>query len=89
MNGQTWHDCHTQSSLMTLKTLWADAEADHRESLIIARCGVCGQLWKVRRQWDAGTGRDDIWLRPGESERGYEFTMEEAAEFGEEAKASE
>lgn len=50
------------------------------ETLGIYRCRKCGQLWKIRFQCDA-TGRDDIWLRPGETERGYLFSWEEAEKF--------
>jgi len=32
----------------------------------------------------AGTGSDNIWLRPGETERGYTFTLEEAAKYADE-----
>ncbi len=39
-------------------------------------------LWKIRLQYDTGTGADDIWLAPGEQKRGYEFSLEEAKEFG-------
>jgi hypothetical protein len=51
------------------------------ESLGIYQCKDCGQIWKIRRQWDDGTGSDNIWLRPGESKRGYEFTIDEYKKY--------
>lgn len=55
------------------------------ETLGVYRCRKCGQLWKIRFQYDAA-GRDDIWLRPGETERGYSFSLEEAEKLGEDIK---
>ncbi len=51
------------------------------EGLGVYRCKVCGQLWKIRWQYDPGTGSDHIWLKPGEERRGYKFTLEEAAKY--------
>lgn len=48
------------------------------ESLGIYRCSICRRLWKIRFQCDPGTGSDDIWIRPGGTERGYHFPLEEA-----------
>lgn len=53
------------------------------ERIGIYKCRKCGQLWKIRHQCDPGTGCDDIWLRPGESSRGYTFTNRQAREFSE------
>jgi hypothetical protein len=51
------------------------------ESLGIYRCEKCRRLWMIRFQRDAGTGSDNIWLRPGEKERGYEFDLQTAAKY--------
>lgn len=52
------------------------------ESVCIKRCKVCSQLFKIRYQWDDGTGDDNIYLMPGEEERGFSFPEEEAAKYG-------
>ncbi len=65
--------------LRSIKTLWRHDGDWSRESLQIMQCLNCGQLWKVRYQWNAGSGCDNIYLRPGESDRGYTFTDDEAA----------
>ena len=49
------------------------------ESLGIYQCRRCARMWMIRHQFDPGTGRDDIWLRVGETKRGYTFSAEEAA----------
>ena len=51
------------------------------ESLGVFVCRVCGQLWLIRNQYDAGTGSDDIWLKPDEKERDYEFPIKEAEKY--------
>jgi hypothetical protein len=39
------------------------------------------RFWMIRFQHDAGTGSDNICLRPGESERGYEVALQTAAKY--------
>ncbi len=77
--GKLKHTCDRRD-LKLLKLIWEFEGYPRHESLGIYRCRICGQLWKIRFQWDDGTGRDDIWLRPGESKRGYTFTHQEAEE---------
>jgi len=48
------------------------------ESLGIYRCKICNQLWKIRFQFDQGTGSDHIWIRPGGAARQYAFPEEMA-----------
>jgi len=64
-----------------LKQFYKMGDIYSGESLGIYRCTGCRRLWMIRFQHDAGTGSDDIWLTPGESERGYEFTLEEAVKY--------
>ena len=75
-------DC-CDRNIERLKMLWHYGTAGDGESLGIYRCRLCGKLWKIRFQTDPGTGRDHIWLKPGQSGRGYSFTHEEAAAFKE------
>ncbi len=70
--GRVKHEC-TPYNLETLRVIYEFKG----ESLGIYRCRTCGQLWKIRWQCDS-TGSDNIWLKPGERRRGYEFTLEEA-----------
>lgn len=77
--GKRKHECNLWQ-MTILKTKYANNYPSGNESLIIRRCRLCGKLWKIRQQWDAGTGSDDIWLEVGQSERGYTFTGEEARE---------
>jgi uncharacterized Zn finger protein len=79
--GKIKHTCRLDKCDV-LKTLYETSGTYSYKSMTIRKCPVCGQLYKVRAQWDDGTGRDDIWMKPGESERGYMFTIEEAKEFG-------
>jgi hypothetical protein len=79
--GKIRHEC-TQYNLNLIKLLYDR----YGELLGIYRCSICGQLWKIRWQWDAGTGSDCIWLKPGESRRGYSFTEDEAEEVMRETK---
>ena len=74
------HDCQ-YGDLIVIKEFYSQRSTYSSESLRIYRCLRCEQLWKIRKQWDDGTGSDDIWLKPGESDRRYKFTMEEAAEL--------
>ena len=73
------HTCYQHLKLVETIYQWGGAYS--YESLTIQRCRECGQLWKLRAQWDAGTGNDSILIRPGESQRGYTFTVEEAAKY--------
>jgi hypothetical protein len=57
------------------------------ESLKIVR--VDRGIFMVRFQYDAGTGKDDIWIKPGESNRGYSFSLDEAKKYDRAAKRIE
>lgn len=60
--GKVKHFCN-EYSLQQLKLIWESRYTPwYYESLGIYRCSVCGQLWKIRRQWDYGGGSDDIWV---------------------------
>lgn len=73
--------CCAEENLELLKLLYEMETHLSYESLGIYRCKKCGRLWKIRFQCDAGTGEDDIWLKPGENERGYSFSIEEAEKY--------
>jgi len=79
--GKVEHECD-RYDLKLVKEIYPNRRGSpySYESCAIYRCRACGQLWKIRWQYDDGTGSDNIWLKPGVSERGYEFTLEEAAE---------
>ena len=47
------------------------------ERLEICQCNKCFQIYKIRWRWDIGCGYDDIWLKPGEEDRGYSFPLDE------------
>jgi len=73
------HDCRS-SSVRLIKPIYGFDETRPRsDSLGIYRC-VCGKYWMIRYQSDPGCGSDNIWLAPGEKNRGYEFTEEELKE---------
>jgi hypothetical protein len=76
--GEIEHDCENRGPVDEI-TLEYKFEG---ERLGIYRCEVCGQLWKIRFQYDPGTGPDHIWMKPGEADRGYEFSKEEAEDIG-------
>lgn len=82
--GKIEHVCQ-RWDLKQLETLLEDRGRQgnwwYSELLYMGRCKKCGQLWKVWRRWDSDNGLDEIWLLPGESERGYEFTEEEARKY--------
>lgn len=48
------------------------------DNLGVYRCSVCNQLWKIRFQFDRGTGSDNIWMRPGDVNRRFSFPEKEA-----------
>ncbi len=77
--------CERSGALETLAMLYEKppdtSPLRSRESLSIRRCKRCGQVWKIRQQYDSGCGSDDIWLQPGESYRRFTFTLEEAAQY--------
>jgi len=77
--GKVEHECF-KTTLECLKRIYACKGPYSSEKFGIYRCITCGQLWKIRFQWTIETGHDDIWLKPGESKRGYEFTEQEAEE---------
>ncbi len=78
--GKVEHTCQSYN-MDRLKALSERQSQSGSESLCICKCRICGQLWKIRLQHSPGTGCDDIWLKPGQSDRGYSFTLEEAAGF--------
>jgi hypothetical protein len=44
----------------------------------LGRCTQCNQLWKVySRRWTSG-GLEDVWLKPGMSQDGHVFMIDEA-----------
>lgn len=58
--GKIKHEC-TQYNLNLIKLLYGYPG----ESLGIYRCSTCGQLWKIRWQWDSGTGSDNSHVYEG------------------------
>ena len=50
-----------------------------RESLVIGRCRPCKRWWKIRYQWDAGTGKDIVAIPLGGKARRWTFTRTELA----------
>jgi len=70
------HVC-SDETLETIKTIYERDLDGSYESLGYYECTICRRIWKIRRQHDRGTGCDDIWLAPGTSSRGYEFTENE------------
>lgn len=78
--GTQVHECDGYQ-LQKLKTLYDSGRTwGSSESLVISKCKVCGTFWKIRYQYDDGTGSDNIWIRLGETQRGYAFTQEELDE---------
>lgn len=75
--------CCTLRAMRTLETIYSYEHGHSSESLKICRCKTCGQLWKIRLQWDDGSGYDDVWLKPGQDDphKGYSFAPEEAAKY--------
>jgi RecJ-like exonuclease len=72
--GEVEHDCKASKSLEEIVIINKMSD----ESLGIYLCKGCGQLWKIRFQYDPGTGSDHIWMKPGEEKRYYVFSKEEA-----------
>lgn len=76
--GKQEHICRAED-LVKVETIYNYGEgSDYSSSMYIKACHLCGQIWKVRYQNNAGTGDDTIWLKPGQNEEGYEFGMGEA-----------
>jgi len=74
--------CNCGGRVRRIKTLSVVRDLPYAtERLEICRCERCGKIYKIRWQWDAGTGCDDIWLSPGEKKRGYSFSMREYKEI--------
>lgn len=71
----TEHDCRSSSVRLVKPIYGFDETRPKDDSLGIYRC-VCGKYWMIRYQFDPGCGSDNIWLAPGEKNRGYEFTEE-------------
>lgn len=78
--GKVKHVCQN-IDMRQIVELWRNNSDYNRESLVIKVCKICKQLYKIRYQNDPGTGCDDIWLKPGESERGFAFTEAEAKKY--------
>ncbi len=47
----------------------------------ICRCKTCGRLWKIIYIWDENSSPEQIWLEPGQTQKGYSFTTDEAGKF--------
>ena len=76
--GKQEHKCKAEE-LVEVEEIYSHGEGTYYSSgMHIKVCVRCGQLWKIRYQANAGTGDDTIWLKPGQSESGYEFSMSEA-----------
>ncbi len=84
--GQVPHVCKTEHLLTVEEIYKSDPSPGHSTSLYIKACKRCGQMWKVRYQYDPGTGSDCIWIKPGEEERGYKFTEAEARQLFDKAR---
>lgn len=46
-------------------------------------CPKCESIFKIRYQWNRGTGTDDVVIRPGEEKRGVSFPKQEAQDYRE------
>ena len=73
--------CGCGGRVEKLKEITSTYTDGYSERLEICQCNKCFQIYKIRWQWDAGTGCDDIWLSPGEKKRGYSFSMREYKEI--------
>lgn len=49
-----------------------------KEGISYWKCDDCGKWWKLRYQWDAGTGNDSFYIPEGGKKRYVSFTQEEA-----------
>lgn len=78
--GKIEHDCIGNRSLALVFDIYGcdDRNSGSIDSLGVYRCKTCNQLWKIRFQYDAGTGSDNIWMRSGESARHFSFPEIEA-----------
>lgn len=81
--GRIEHDCRKRPRLTLVADIYGNRSKQRsgmysRDDLGIYRCEICNQLWQIRFQFDAGTGSDDVWLRPGESSRRFSFPEDEA-----------
>lgn len=83
--GKVPHECD-YNCIRRIELIYGDRSGSPMENLGIYVCLVCGQLWKIRNQYDPGTGSDNIWVRPGEKERGYDFPVSEARKYVEAAE---
>ena len=84
--GKIEHDCKSYTTLELVANIFGCTHQRYGamgsyNRLGIYRCKTCNQLWKIRFQYDPGTGSDHIWLRPGMSDRGYEFPEEDSKLF--------
>jgi len=66
------HECG-QNTIELIVPIYGFGPNARGDSLGIYLC-KCGQWWMIRNQSDPGSGRDDIWLKPNETKRGYTFT---------------
>lgn len=64
---QVPHDCHYDNRLESVAHAanasdWSGASNQGYE---VRQCGICGDYWGCRYQYDPGTGADDRWHRFG------------------------
>ena len=69
--------CGCGGRVEKLKEITSTYTDGYSERLEICQCNKCFQIYKIRWQWDVGCGCDDIWLKPGEEDRGYSFPLDE------------
>lgn len=82
--GKIEHDCSGSSRLALVADIYGSKSVRYSsmgdyENYGVYRCKVCNQLWKIRFQFDQGSGSDHIWMRPGESSRRFSFSEDDAA----------
>jgi len=82
--GKIEHYCRGSSQLALVADIYGSKKRKYSSmgsynDLGVYLCKVCNQLWKIRFQFDQGTGSDHIWMRPGESSRRFSFPEDEAA----------
>lgn len=81
--GEIEHDCAGYRRLTLVADIYG-CRSERRgsmgsyDNLGVYRCKVCNQLWKIRYQFNDGTGSDNIWMRPGEVNRRFSFPEDEA-----------
>ncbi len=81
--GKIEHDCSGRGELILVADIYGcnskrSGSIGSYDTLGVYRCSVCNQLWKIRFQFDHGTGSDNIWMRPGDVNRRFSFPEDEA-----------